>query len=480
MLGGRLPVQLQQHLFCEECVRIIRDHPDHSQPLFLYLAFQSVHNPYDQPPIDVDALFPEIVDPTRRIYAGMVKMMDDAVRQVVQAFQKYELWQETVTIFTSDNGGIGPGSNYPLRGTKVYHWEGGIKAVGFVRGTDNPLLKPLRTRNNTTSTALFHVTDWFLTIVEGIAGGNITHSTLKPLPLDGYNQWETLKNESIETNRTTIFHNVPVGAKPVWIGKDDKGRPKYSNSMCMQYVDNRTGPCATFGLTGGAMRHCQWKLLVTHNGTAAPWGDSSRIQSQIPPGGKYSNGTRVFQPSTNDKIPKPYQGTYYLFDIDKDPTESNNLAATLPTVLKSMLKLYNDYAKTAVPALTWRWGFSDPSHSHNPGTQGKMEWRTERSLQSNNDQRTCTGPFLGSQYCAYGHEDECFVMGMEWNGHDADDKSTALNANTTIACQNACAGSDDCKYWILKSNGALCTLKKERGDLQPCGDCAFGPKHCPI
>ena len=69
-------------------------------------------------------------------------MLDRAVDQVVCAFKEEGMWTDTVLVFTSDNGGIGPGSNYPLRGMKVLNWEGGIKVIGFVKGTDS-MLAPL-------------------------------------------------------------------------------------------------------------------------------------------------------------------------------------------------------------------------------------------------------------------------------------------------------------------------------------------------
>lgn len=64
-------------LFATEASRIVKAHSP-TTPLFMYLAFQSVHNPYNDPidsgipGTDVNKTFPEIVDPTRRIYAGMV------------------------------------------------------------------------------------------------------------------------------------------------------------------------------------------------------------------------------------------------------------------------------------------------------------------------------------------------------------------------------------------------------------------------
>lgn len=63
--------------------------------------------------------FADIVDETRRIYAGMLFAMDVAVEQVVKLFEGSGLYNNTVLVFTTDNGGIGPGSNFPLRGSKV-------------------------------------------------------------------------------------------------------------------------------------------------------------------------------------------------------------------------------------------------------------------------------------------------------------------------------------------------------------------------
>ena len=77
---------------------------------------------YDVPPlslIDVNASFPDIVQYNRRIYAGMVKCLDDAVGDVVEASKDGGLWDNTVLVFTTDNGGIEIGTNFPLRGMKV-------------------------------------------------------------------------------------------------------------------------------------------------------------------------------------------------------------------------------------------------------------------------------------------------------------------------------------------------------------------------
>ena len=212
-----------------------------AKPLFMYLAFQSVHNPYDVPPpsiVDVNRTFPAIVTYDRRIYAGMVKALDLAVDAVVSAWKRASLWDDTVLVFTTDNGGIEFGNNYPLRGTKVglvsftvtfvrmlltiwfaplqyvcrfskkvYVWEGGVRGVGFVRGTNSALAPVVA---NASSVELMHSTDWLPTLLH-LAGvplievdatpANAGSAALRPggshivkakvghfetLPLDGY------------------------------------------------------------------------------------------------------------------------------------------------------------------------------------------------------------------------------------------------------------------------------------------------------
>ena len=65
------------------------------------------------PGTDVNESFPEIVDPTRRVYAGMVAALDAGVAEVEAAYKAAGLWDDTVTIFSTDNGGIAVGNNYP-------------------------------------------------------------------------------------------------------------------------------------------------------------------------------------------------------------------------------------------------------------------------------------------------------------------------------------------------------------------------------
>ena len=205
---------------------------------------------------------------------------------------------------------------------KVLLWEGGIRGVGFVRGGKRLCQIPPGGH----TTALMHSSDWLPTICF-IAGCD----TFCTLPLDGYNQWPTL-SRGLPTPRTTIFHNVPVGAAPVPFINPKTNQIEYSTSSCLSYVDNRTGPCHGFGLTGGAIRKNEWKLLTTYPG-AHPWEDSSPEGiAQYTPGGTYPNGSRVFVPVTNDSIPAMHRINdtlvVFLFNLTADPTGTKDADAS--------------------------------------------------------------------------------------------------------------------------------------------------------
>eukprot|EP00051_Salpingoeca_urceolata_P005611 m.74892 g.74892 ORF g.74892 m.74892 type:complete len:656 (+) comp14460_c0_seq2:182-2149(+) len=449
-------------LFVDEAVRIVECHPP-AQPLFLYLAFQNVHNPYDVPPPslvgNVNETYKAIVDYERRIYAGMLTALDIGVGNVTDAFKRAGLWDDTVFVFTTDNGGIGAGSNYPLRGQKVLNWEGGVKGAAFVRGTDTPVA-PVPA--GSVNTQLMHTTDWLPTLAR-LAGVDKEAMDKSPLPLDGHDQWDVIAHGA-PTNRTFIAHNVPTGAKPVQLEDGS-----WTTSTCLSNVDNRTGPCHGFGMTGGALRKGSWKLLVTYPGKH-PWGDSSPAGTpQILPGGRYPNGSHVFVPTTQNTVPQPYNNTLFLFDIDQDPTESHNLADTEAGKLDELLALYAELADRAVPVLSWIYGFRDPTSGHGEGG--------------------CTGPFVGSDYCAYGHEFDCWVQGTAITGYDVGHPPNPVDS--PAACQQACAGSsnsgddgDDirsgaCEFWSFDSVNNTCTFKSHVGHQTPSASTTYGPATCP-
>ena len=118
--------------FTDEAVKTIR-HNRH-RPFFLYLAHWGVHTPLQASKADYDALA-HIADHRQRVYLAMVRALDRSVQQVLQALRDEGLEQNTLVIFTSDNGAPGyiglPDVNRPFRGWKLTHFEGGLR-VPFV------------------------------------------------------------------------------------------------------------------------------------------------------------------------------------------------------------------------------------------------------------------------------------------------------------------------------------------------------------
>ena len=107
-----------------------------NQPFFMYLAYTAPHTPLQATKEDYDAL-PQIKDHTERVYAAMIRSLDRNVGRVLQTLKDQGLDDDTLIIFTSDNGAahyIGlEGLNSPFRGWKMTFFEGGIRVPLFMR-----------------------------------------------------------------------------------------------------------------------------------------------------------------------------------------------------------------------------------------------------------------------------------------------------------------------------------------------------------
>ena len=107
-----------------------------NRPFFLYLAYNAIHTPLQAPKADYDALA-GIKDHRLRVYAAMVRNLDRNVGRVLRALKDRGLDDNTLVIFTSDNGGANyvglPDLNRPYRGWKATFFEGGIKTPFLLR-----------------------------------------------------------------------------------------------------------------------------------------------------------------------------------------------------------------------------------------------------------------------------------------------------------------------------------------------------------
>jgi len=128
--GGKWfePNKYMTDYFTDQAVTAIQRNKH--RPFFLYLAHWGVHTPLQASKEDYDALA-NIPDHRRRVYAAMVRSIDRSVGRVLQTLKEQGLDQNTLVIFTSDNGAPGyigiPDVNRPYRGWKLTFFEGGLR-----------------------------------------------------------------------------------------------------------------------------------------------------------------------------------------------------------------------------------------------------------------------------------------------------------------------------------------------------------------
>ena len=112
----------------DEAIRSIK--ANRNRPFFMYFAPNAIHTPLQATREDYDAL-PQITDHRMRVYAAMVRNLDRNVGKLLQTLRDEGLEQDTLIIFTSDNGGAGyiglDDINKPYRGWKSTFFEGGIQ-----------------------------------------------------------------------------------------------------------------------------------------------------------------------------------------------------------------------------------------------------------------------------------------------------------------------------------------------------------------
>ena len=129
-LPGKKQGQYLTDRECDEAVRFIKK--NRQKKFFLNFANYAVHTPIQAKPSLLDKYKTKIqsLDTKQKnaAYATMVESVDQAVGRIITILKEEGIFERTLIIFTSDNGGLlGVTNNAPLRSGKGYPYEGGIR-----------------------------------------------------------------------------------------------------------------------------------------------------------------------------------------------------------------------------------------------------------------------------------------------------------------------------------------------------------------
>ena len=271
------------HLLAREACRTIAE-KDKAKPLFLYVPFNGVHGPLEVPDEYLKP-YGELKGGRQKL-AGMLAAVDEAIGQIVAALEKSGERENTLILFSTDNGGPPPGTNTPLRAFKGSIYEGGVRGCAFANWPGHiPVGKRLKEP--------MHTVDWYPTLVK-LAGGSLEQKT----PLDGKDVWPMLT----------------------------QGAPSPHDAiLCVQSP------------TVAALRMGDWKLVM--NGSDA---DSE----EVPEGGARGKGKGKKGKGAARTVNTV--DSFALYNLVSDIGEKNNLAAQEPERLATMRAKLAEYLKDAV------------------------------------------------------------------------------------------------------------------------------------
>lgn len=145
----------------KETVKFMKEHSAEKtdQPFMAYLSFYAVHSPIQtteekwrkyrnkaeemgltdkESGFTMTKYMPMRQQQDNPVYAGLIEHMDDAVGEVLRALEELGLDENTIVVFTGDNGGVAAGDNFstsnkPLRAGKGYQFEGGIREPYLIK-----------------------------------------------------------------------------------------------------------------------------------------------------------------------------------------------------------------------------------------------------------------------------------------------------------------------------------------------------------
>ena len=180
-------------LLADEAARLIQRH-DGNRPFFLYVPFNAVHGPHQAP----DEYLQKYASLGRNgPQRAQLECMDMAIGRVIGALEKKGMLDETLVMFTNDNGGIAITSNGRYRGFKSHYHEGGVRVPAALRW-------PGQIPPGSVTDEMLHVVDLFPTFAR-LAGAEIDSG----LPIDGLDAWDAIA-EGAPSPRDEVVHSLDV------------------------------------------------------------------------------------------------------------------------------------------------------------------------------------------------------------------------------------------------------------------------------
>ena len=180
-------------LVTKYAIEFIRDSKD--KPFFCYIPFHIAHAPLQAKGIDLAAIDtekaatlpsanPKATAENKRIHAAMLQSMDKNIAAIVAELERLKLLDNTILVFTSDNGAMAEGSSLPLRGHKHTIYDGGVRLPTVINWPRGGLVGGKKWNG------LCGALDMFPTLIA------MTDSKMpQTRPLDGKNIWPALRED---------------------------------------------------------------------------------------------------------------------------------------------------------------------------------------------------------------------------------------------------------------------------------------------
>lgn len=199
-------------LITERSIRFIEENAD--RPFFVDVAYNAPHWPYQPPdsayrsPGRADHLQPHSAETsTRADYVSMVERVDEGVAQLMETLDRLDLTDNTLVIFTNDNGGEWLSNNEPFFHRKWTVWEGGIRVPTLIKW-------PGRIPEGIVSHQVGITMDLTRTILT-VAGARV------PTDLDGIDLLPVLSGAQPESERTLFWETDFGGFRQFAVRRGD-------------------------------------------------------------------------------------------------------------------------------------------------------------------------------------------------------------------------------------------------------------------